>query len=175
MNLLPYDKFCITTSLKPAEVQNHLQAEVSPEQRWGLIKFQNPANTYFTGVAANGNFKFMRVITNRNSFLPVITGHTESWINGSRVFVKMRPQLFVAAFMCIWLGGVGVAGIVMLTKGVINNKFSPILFLPFGMFAFGYAMLKGFYSYERNKARDILLYLLNGQIDETVSYLENKP
>jgi len=48
----------------------------------------------------------------------------------------------------------------------MSNKFSPVVFAPFGMLAFGYVMMIGFYSYERNKAKEILLWLFNGQIDD---------
>src|ERR1700744_2386344 len=110
MNLLPYDKFCIVTPLSPAEVDKQLQAEISPRP----TLFHDTGDAYFMGSVANGIFKFSRIIRNRNSFLPVVIVHTESWLNGSRVFVKIRLYLFMAVFMCFWLGGVAVAGISML-------------------------------------------------------------
>jgi hypothetical protein len=165
MKLLPYHKFRIVTSLKPAEVEERLHAEISPPV-WGFdAMFADPTNTYFRGVIANGNFKVMRIIRNRNSFLPVVIGHIESSNNGSRVFVKLRLHLLVAVFMSIWLGGIAVACIVMLAQSIIKG-FTPSIFMPFGMFAFGYAMMIGFYNAERKKATAILLQLLDGQIDQ---------
>ena len=171
MKLIPYHTYCIVTSLKPADVERILEAEISPPI-WGFdAMFPDPTNTYFRGVIANGNFKVMRIIRNRNSFLPVVIGHFESWNNGSKVYVKLRLHLFVAVFMSIWLGGIAVTSIVMLTQGMIKG-FTPFMFMPFGMFAFGYAMMIGFYTAERNKATAILLQLLKGQIDQNVNTAE---
>jgi hypothetical protein len=172
MKLLPYDKFCITTSLTPAQVEEQLQMEVAPKPGWGFkALFADTDNKYFTGVVENNQFDIIRVISNRNSFLPVIKGHTESWLNGSMVYVKMRLNLFVAAFMCFWLGVVGIACIGILIGGIVTSRFSPAALIPFGMFIFGYAMAMGFYSYERNKAKEILLQILNGKIDNSATYV----
>ena len=171
MKLLPYDKLCIVTSLSPAKVQERLQLEVSPKPEWGFkALFADTGNTYFTGTVENDRFEIIRIIQGRNSFLPVIKGHTETWLNGSRIYVKMRLHLFVAAFMCFWLGGVGVAGVSMLIGGMMNGQFSPAMLIPFGMFAFGYAMTIGFYSSERNKAKEILLQIVEGHIDDAAVY-----
>jgi len=110
MNLLPFDSFCIITLLKPGEVESQLQSEVTPGFSFKTMLNGVDYSKYFTGVAENGKFKITRIIRNRNSFLPVIIGHTEDWLNGSRVYVKMRLHLFVAVFMCSWLSGACIAG-----------------------------------------------------------------
>lgn len=168
MKWLPYDNFIIDTTLKPAEVELKMRSEIAPSgSRDFTIGYAETDNTYFTGYAENNGFKVMRIIQNRNSFLPVVKGRTENWLNGSRVYIKTRLQLFVAGFMCLWFGGTIVAGLALLMQNILTGKFSSITLMPFGMFIFGYAMTMGFYSYERNKAKDILLELLAGQIVET--------
>jgi len=175
MNLLPYDKFCIVSSLKPTEVQEQLQSEVGPTAGFSFINmFSRSDGKFFEGFAVKGNFEFKRGIQYRNSFLPMIKGHTEGWLNGSRVYVKMRLQPVVVVFMCVWLVAVGTAGIGVLTESIANNQFSPDVLIPLGMFTFGYALVMGSYTYERNKAKDKLLEMLAGQIDDITAYVEKK-
>jgi hypothetical protein len=175
MNLLPYDKLCIITSLSPAEVQKQFQSNVSPKPGWSFkTLFANTRNTYFTGAVDNVQFEITRIIQGRNSFLPIIKGHTEPWLNGSRIYVNMRLQLFVAVFMCLWLGGVGLGGVGLLISGLMSGHFSPAMLIPFGMFVFGYAMMIVSYSFERNKAKKLLLQIVDGQIDGTAVYYDKK-
>ncbi|MBS7565734.1 hypothetical protein KHS38_15100 [Mucilaginibacter sp. Bleaf8] len=175
MKLLPKDRLCIITSLSPAEVQKQMQLNVSPKPEWSFESlFADTGNKYFTGTVENARFEIIRIIQGRNSFLPVIKGHTEPWLNGSRIYINMRLQLFVAVFMCFWLGGVGLGGVGLLISGLMSGQFSPAMLIPFGMFALGYAMMIGFYSFERNKAKELLLQIVDGQIDDTAFYYDRK-
>jgi hypothetical protein len=171
MKLLPYDKLCIVTSFSPAEVQDRLQLEVKEQEGFSFKNlFSTSSDKYFSGYVTNGNFEFKRIITYRNSFLPIIKGQIRSWPNGTIVYVKMGLHPAVAVFMCIWLGGVGAACISILISGMLYNDFTPAMLIPFGMFAFGYALTMGGYLAERNKAKDKLLEILAGQIDDAAAF-----
>jgi len=174
MNLLPYDKFCIVTSLKPAEVEAQLESETSPDPGWGLKRiFADEIDTWFVGTIENGSFKLTRIKQeqyNHAPFLSVIEGHTEGWLNGSRIYVQIRLRILVALFIGAWICVAAVTGFWNLITSLISNQFSPIMLVPFGMVIFGYLMILGFYSYERSKIKAILLGLLSGQIDETAVF-----
>jgi len=165
MNFLPFENFYIITSLNPEQVQECLQQEVEPSNGFSFKSlFSSSSGKYFSGYAINGVFEFKRVISYRNSFLPQIKGSTEAWINGSRVHVTMRMHIAVIIFMCMWLGGVGLAGVGILLQSLSKGGFESAEFIPFGMFLFGYALSTGGFKYESSKARNKLVELLNGEI-----------
>jgi CBS domain containing-hemolysin-like protein len=112
----------------------------------------------------DGRFQIIRIIFNRNSFLPIIKGSTESYLTGSRVHVIMRMHTVVILFMCIWFGIVGFGTIAYLT-GATANKFSLPPLIASLMFLFGYGLMMWAFKYESSKAKDKLLELLEGEID----------
>ena len=165
MNFLPFENFYIITSLKPEQVQDCLQQVVEPNNGFSFKSlFSSSSGNYFSGNVINGVFEFKRVISYRNSFLPQIKGATEAWINGSRIHVTMRMHIAVIIFMCMWLGGVGLAGVGILLQSLSKGGFEPTAFIPFGMFLFGYVLSTGGFKYESSKARNKLVELLNGEI-----------
>jgi hypothetical protein len=165
MIFLPFENFYIITSLNPEQVQDYLQQEVEPGNGFSFKSiFSSSSDKYFSGYVINGTFEFKRVISYRNSFLPQIKGSTEAWINGSRIHVTMRMHIAVIIFMCMWLGGVGLAGVGILLRSFSKGVFEPTTLIPFGMFLFGYVLATGGFKYESSKARNKLVELLNGEI-----------
>jgi hypothetical protein len=165
MAFYPFENFYIITHLKPAEVHECLEKEVEPNHDYKFFS-DDEYTTYFAGYVVNGTFNFKRVIYNRNSFLPQIIGTTESYLNGSRIHVKMRMRMVIIIFMGLWLAGAGLGGLIFIATNAFNNKFEAVSLVPFGMFIFGYLMSTGFFKYESNIAKNKLLELLNGQLEE---------
>ncbi len=166
MRFLPFENFYITTSLKPDEVQERLRQEVEPVQGFSFKNiFSASSGAYFSGYVAIGAFEFKRLIYYRNSFLPVIKGTTETWLNGSRVHVKMRMEIAVIVFMCLWLGGVGIAGLAFFVNNISNHEFDAASLIPLGMFIFGYLLATGGFKFESIKAKNKLLELLDGEME----------
>jgi hypothetical protein len=165
MNFLPFENFYIITSLKPEEVQDHLQEIVEPDKGFSFSNFlSSSSGYYFTGYVINGTFEFKRIINNRNSFLPQIKGSTETWLNGSRVHIIMRMHIGVTIFMCMWLGFALLFGVGFLIQETKKGPFKIVDLAPFGMFLFGYLLSLGGFKYESNKAKNKLVDLLNGDI-----------
>ncbi|MGZ3765938.1 MAG: hypothetical protein ACXVB0_13195 [Mucilaginibacter sp.] len=165
MKFFPYEIFYITTSLKPAEVQDRLSKEVEPPQRLSFKNlFSFGSGAYFSGYVVNGTFECKRMINYRNSFLPIIKGTTETYLNGSRLHVKMSMHIAVVIFMCFWLGGVGVFGIGFLLQNYSKGGFEPASLIPVGMFVFGYVLATSAFKFESTKAKDKLLEILDGKI-----------
>ncbi len=166
MKFLPFENFYITTSLKPAEVQERLSQEVEPVQGFSFKNlFSARSGAYFSGYVANGTFDFKRVIYYRNSFLPVIKGTTETYLNGSRVHVKMRMDISVIVFMGLWLGVIGIAGLSFFIKNISNHEVDNSSFISLGMFMLGYVLATGGFKFESIKAKNKLLELLDGEIE----------
>jgi hypothetical protein len=105
----------------------------------------------FIGKAEGSNFNLHRDIRYRNSFLPRIRGHIDVDAEGTRIDVTMHLHPFAFVFMLFWLGGVGLAGIAMLSHGR-----PPQSLIPLGMFAFGVALTLGGFFPEAFKARRLL-------------------
>ena len=167
MKFLPYEDFYITTRLKPDEVQQRLEDEISPVNG-GLFKFgsfSSPSGTYFEGFAVNGMFEIKHGINYRNSFLPQIKGTTEAYLDGSRVHIKMKMLTFVTLFMCFWLSFAALAGVVVLITAINKKQFSAVALMPFVMFLFGYALTMGGFKYESRSAKNKLLEILDGEIE----------
>jgi hypothetical protein len=166
MKFLPYENFYLVTPLKPAEVQERLEQNTQAAPGFSFSSmFSQSYDACFSGYVINATFEFKRNINYRNSFLPLISGSTEAWPGGSRVHVKMRLNTAVMIFMCVWLGGVGLACAGVIASGVSDKHFEPAALIPFGMFLFGYALATGGFKYESNKAKTLLLGILGGQIE----------
>lgn len=165
MKYLPYENFCITTKLKPAEVQQRLEKEVSTRPGSFFSFGSREISTYFEGYAINGRFEFERDIKYRNSFLPKITGNTEPWLSGSRVHVKMRMPLAVIVFMCVWLIGAAFGGIIILLAALNTGHTGIVMFAGFGFFLFGYLLMMGGFKRESRDAKKKLLEMLDGEVE----------
>jgi hypothetical protein len=102
------------------------------------------------------------MIGHRNSFRPKITGIILNDINGSIVSIRMRMAIVTYLFMTIWLGGVAVSGIRLLSEAFFKRQFDSTIFFILLMFAFGYAlMIYGFKS-ESLKSKRFLDELFEG-------------
>jgi hypothetical protein len=141
--MLPYQQFTIITDLTPDQVHKRLMEVVEPpNNRWP--RSQKP-NKPYQGQIGEHSFKVHRVISSRNSFLPMIQGRIQAQDGGgSQIQIKMSPSLFVVVFMWIWLSSVGQGALLFLAAMFAEN-FDPIFLVPVGMFLFGIALpLVGF-------------------------------
>jgi len=167
MKYLPYEDFHIITPLKPAEVQALLAKETEPVKQFSFSTlFSRSSGYYFSGYVVNGMFEISRVIDYRNSFLPQIKGSTEAWLNGSRLHITMQLHPAVMAFMFIWMGGVGLAAVAVISAGFSERSFEPLSLIPLAMFLFGYLLSTGGFKYESRKAKAKLIDLLSGHIEQ---------
>ena len=166
MKWLPYENFYIDTNLKPDAAQAALKTEVGPDPGSPFRKiFSQRTESYFLGDVDYGTFQIRRQTYYRNSFLPRITGTIEPYIGGSRVRVKMKPDMLVIIFMCMWMGFAALGGIVMISVGSKTNLDSVSL-IPFGMFLFGYLLMMGAFKFESIEATRKLAEIFQGGIEE---------
>ena len=76
----------------------------------------------------------------------------------------MRLDGFIVVFLCIWFGGIGMAGVALLTNSIRNNEFSPVTFIPWGMLTFGYILTTMGFKFECNKSKIFLQHLFEAEI-----------
>jgi len=139
------------------EIVATLDACIEPKK---IFRFFSKHKT-FEGELTQDGFKVMRIISHRNSFLPVITGKFIAGQSGSTISIKMRLHAFTSAFLCVWFGG-DILGIAIVLIGLASGRVMPTihLIIPFGMFVFGFVMVVSCFWPEAKKAKGILTEIL---------------
>jgi len=158
MKLWPYDSFEIRTHQSAESLAAVLNDHVEPK-KWFRLSRDHKA---FEGTLAPDGFKVSRIVHYRNSFLPVITGFFRPRPAGTDIVIRMRLHSLVAAFVCVWLGGVAI-GVVVALAAVFTGRTvdRPLLLIPFGLLLFGWALVSGAFWFEAKKAESLLLDLFN--------------
>ena len=129
-----------------------LQERTAPE-RFSL--WSRPKEAFIGKVDAHG-FKLRRNISYRNSFIPVVSGEFE--VAGSTTLIHLRMGLhpLVMVFICVWMGAVGLATMAVAYGSIHTGRINPVVFVPAGMFLFGYALTMGGFLFERGRTLDEL-------------------
>jgi hypothetical protein len=160
MKIYPKDYFEIESPMPAEEILAVLDAVVEVP-KW--FSWRAASGKKFFGEVSADNFKIWRIISYRNSFLPIIEGRITPTISGSHIAVTLRLHRFVALFMLFWLGGVST-GLGTFVTEVMRGKTEPLplLLVPCGMFLFGIVMTSGCFWWEAKKTKPALMQLLKG-------------
>ena len=167
--ILPYEKIIYHSSLNKEELLIHLQSEIEAEKSFGFSSLKHSYSKPYIGKIYNDSFEIKRAINYRNSFLPIIKGHIENGISGSKVHVKMGVIDFVKAFMIIWFGGVLLACIATIYSLFNSNQTSEggfFIFIPFFMLMAGILMVVFGFKMESKKSISDLENILKAKIIE---------
>lgn len=107
---LPVEHYIIRTNLSEDEITRNLKAitynsgRQSKSSWFGLgTAFVQKSGNRYEGVIESGRFKINRIISYRNSFLPVIKGSVTSFMDQQEITIRMGLNLFVKIFMSLWL------------------------------------------------------------------------
>jgi hypothetical protein len=172
MNLkkfLPFEKYILTTRLSYVEVIKRLADNIEPNKTFRFSGFNRNTIKPYQGEIFGNSFTISSNINYTNSFLPVITGSISMFVGHTQINIKMKPVTFVLIFISLWLGIVGLVCIGILLTGllqfkqILNNGFSPMLLIPFGMFIFGCLLISLAFKAESKKSKEFLATLLDGQ------------
>ena len=160
MKIYPKDTFEIDSTLSAGEIFSSLDAVVEPP-KW--FRMWSSSGKKYQGEFSYSNFKIWRIISYRNSFIPIIEGQITPAASGSHIAITMRLHRFVAAFMLFWLGGVSV-GLVTFSLAAMRGKMKPLpgLLIPLGMLLFGIVMTSGSFWWEAKKTKPFLVEILKG-------------
>lgn len=165
MNFLPLEKITYKTRLNEEEIIKRLSEIVEPKRIIRLGILGNRSSKTYEGVINENEFEIQRIISYRNSFLPIIKGTIEKEFDGIAIHVKMRLNMFVFVFLCIWCGGVLLGALALLTQAFNNSKLGLFSLIPFGMLLFAYLLTMVAFKYESNKSKKDLQTLF--EIDTT--------
>jgi hypothetical protein len=141
----------------PEEIEARLARLVSRER----FSFRAPKEP-FRGSIRGRTFKVERVLPRflglpqHNSFQPVIVGSVAPAAGGTEVRLVLRLPYFVVAFMAVWLGGVLLGGLAVLTSSVPDCPPAGAVAAFGGMFLFGYGLMSFSFWSEVRKARQAL-------------------
>ena len=167
MKLLPYEQYNLYTRLSPEEA---LQRLADNTEQGGTKKPVGGKTVKpFRGQLTNETFSISPVIGYRNSFLPVLNG-TYFRENGmTRIRTRLQLNDMVLVFCIIWLGIVGLCGILLPISeigGALNGKrFDPMVFVPTGMFVFGYVLMIAAFKTESARSKKLLAKVLDAHSD----------
>ncbi|MCC3407991.1 MAG: hypothetical protein JGK17_20855 [Microcoleus sp. PH2017_10_PVI_O_A] len=140
-SLIPFESLTITTSLTFSEVLQRLDEVVTPPKLFRItLPFGPPPAKPYEGTISGNTFKINRIITGRNSFLPIIKGEIYSQPFGCSIKIKMSLHNIVIAFMILWLWTTGSIGMFALFAWFVEPSVGPIFVPILGMFLFGWLL-----------------------------------
>lgn len=167
--IIPTSTYCIQSRLHLEEVMRRLANNIETTRGFNLLRRRKDTDKPYQGRISGNRFSMMRVISYRNSFLPIIAGIASRANAGTRVDLVSQLPAVVKIFMSLWLGIMGIGCLLVIGICIIRSRetldkgFSPTILIPFAMFAFGFLLMKIAFNAEDRKAKDFLLKLLEGE------------
>jgi len=160
-SLIPFDSLTITTSLTFSEVLRRLDEVVTPPKLFRItLPFGAPPAKPYEGTISGNTFKISRIITGRNSFLPIIEGYIHSQPFGCSIKIRMSLHKIVLAFMMLWLWTTGSIGMFALFAWFVEPSVGPIFLPILGMFLFAWVLCLIPFKIEAKSATKFLSILL---------------
>jgi hypothetical protein len=139
--LIPFESLTITTSLTFSEVLQRLDEVVTPPKFFRItLPFGAPPPKPYEGTISGNTFKISRIITGRNSFLPIIEGDIHSQPFGCSIKIRLTLHKIVIAFMILWLWTTGSIGMFALFAWFVEPSVGPIFLPILGMFFFAWLL-----------------------------------
>jgi hypothetical protein len=157
---LPWRHYVAVSQKEPARIVAAIQNATAPRRQfWEARNSSAP----FEGAVDQGRFTLSRIISYRNSFLPVITGQIIPVPTGSQVVISMRPSWFALVFWVVWMSGVTafLAILLLLRRGVQNRPIGITVAL--GLFLFGYLLCAASFGFEARRAYQMLRNMIDDQ------------
>lgn len=131
----------------------------------GVLKalYESPQYKPFGLKPRNNTFKIQRIISYRNSFLPIIEGKIIEVDGAAIVKVKVMPNILVFFFMIFWLSFTFLFSVISI-KDMIENGFDAGSLMPIGMFLFGLIFSYGVFKIESIRSKRDLSEILDAEI-----------
>lgn len=159
MWFIPYKQITWDSSLNETEIRRRLNGYVAPVITY-MVQVRLTDKPFKGKLTTNG-FEMMRVVSTRNSWLPLVNGKIESTINGSRIKIKMRMHSIPLVFTLFFLGVtflIGFSGILASLRTDVY-KWQDIL-IPFGFFLFAYIYSTATFHSEASFIKEFMNKLL---------------
>ena len=97
------------------------------------------SNKIYQGEISDTEFKISRIISYKNSFLPIIYGNLSETEEGTEIIMKLMPHWFVVIFFLVWCIGFFGPDVSSFLRGDIDSfSFFSLLFVVIftGMFPY---------------------------------------
>ena len=97
------------------------------------------SNKIYQGEISDTEFKISRIISYKNSFLPIIYGNLSETEEGTEIIMKLMPHWFVVIFFLVWCIGFFGPDVSSFLRGDIDSfSFVSLLFVVIftGMFPY---------------------------------------
>ncbi len=168
MQLIPYERFTIKSTLSPERALQKLTNVVGPKPEFMQMRTDSKP---YEGTITETQFSIRRTINYRNSFLPMIQGEIQPEMTGCSIKFTLSLHIIVLIFMDIWLGSIGIYFISLVGSFLSalmqdNSTFPSWQGIPFagGMFILGYALMTIAFNFEAGKSKDFFLKLFQGHL-----------
>ncbi|MEO5775713.1 MAG: hypothetical protein ABIQ27_02340 [Flavobacterium sp.] len=162
--IIPIENLIYQSTLRSEELSAHLKNVI------GVGLKEDNYSTVYIGKVLPKRFEIKRVISYRNSFLPIISGEISDGINGTKVNVNMKLHPFVKTFMIFWLSGTLLASVASTYNFLFSSEPKPdggkMVFIPLLMLVFGIGLVVIAFKAESQKSIKDLEKLLNARIVE---------
>jgi hypothetical protein len=164
--LLPFKQYTLITKLPTQEVRKRIIKFIEEKQNTSA-----PAGTLqaFEGKLLGDRFVLSRVMRRRNSFLPVVTGDIAGFFGHTQVYIKIELTRFILIFIFGWVailgllcGGLLIIGLVQF-QHILQQGFSLLLLIPFGLFLVGSLLTILPFKRETKRSIQLLSELLDGK------------
>jgi hypothetical protein len=151
-----YSRLLIRTRLTPGQVEEVLHKLVRPKgSLFQELDIPVGSGPPFVGRVEGNRFKFHRVITGRNSFLPIISGEIVATEEGTVLRGSMRLAIVVAIFITLWISATTYGALDWLSRA---SQTSDVMggVIALGMPIFGLVLTVVGFVPERRKAISLL-------------------
>ena len=168
-SFLPVENYTLTTKLSVEEVRNRIANKIEPKKNFRLKLFSNSSSKPYEGYVTASVFKINRIISYRNSFLPIIDGQTYSIAGKTYIKIEMNILKWVLAFLIIIMGifiigSLAFTGIFSLvSKDSLHGNFMFHPLFQFLMPLFFYMVVYFSFKFESKKSKEFLARLLEGE------------
>lgn len=158
LHILPYLEHTIRTTKSPQEIHDIMQSVTSSKGEW----FSSTLDE-FIGEIDPYDFKIIRNIHYRNSFLPVIRGAIKKGEGAYLVALKMQLHPLTYVFLIIWFVFAGFAFLIGILSLLTSEPTDVTMFLWTGGFiAWGQIISRYGFYFQAKKDIERLEELLNG-------------
>ncbi len=128
-DILPFEEYVIKSKLSVEEVNLKLNENIEPKSKSLFSSFIRTTTKPYEGEIYGNRFKISRIISYKNSFLPVISGDIFTFKNFTNINVKMETNRTI---LVIWYLIVLIVGFGITTFSNLFNSLSNKNIFPFG-------------------------------------------
>ena len=159
IHILPYLEHTIRTTKSPQEIHDSMQSVTSSKREWVS---RTPGE--FIGKIEQYDFKIMRNINYRNSFLPVIKGAIKKGEGAYVVALKMQLHPLTYIFLIFWFGLAGFSFLIGVLYLITSKPTDVTIFLWTGGFiAWGQILSRWGFFFQAKKDIKKLEELLSAE------------